>query len=230
MRYLLILACLVLISGCGPRFVVTVDSISGSQLPNEKTYVLLPMIEGVTVDDLQFQEYAGYVEKALSQQNYRMVTDFEKARYAILLNYGIGDPQESTYSYSLPVYGQRGGGTSNFSASTYGAGGYSNTYGTISSTPTYGVVGSQGYTGRTVSYFRYLVIEGVDLELYRKNRKTKQLWKTTVTSSGSSGDLRRVFPILATASIPYLGTNTGKQIRIQMYESNKLLKEIKGVE
>jgi hypothetical protein len=230
LNYLVFLPLLLVVTGCGPRFVVKVDSINAGYESQKKNYILLPSNEGVDVNDLQFQEYSQYVKHALSRQGFIEATDFNSAEVAIFLRYGIGDPQATPFSFSLPVYGQTGGGMSTFSASTYGSGGYANTYGTISSMPTYGVVGSQTYSGTRTSYFRYMIIDCIDLEVYRRDKTMKQLWKTTVTSSGSSGDLRQVFPILVTASDQYIGTNTGKQVRLDLYENDSRVKQIKGLE
>ena len=56
-----------------------------------------------------------------------------------------------------------------------------------------------------------------------------QLWTTTVTSTGSSGDLRRVFPALAAAAKPYIGTNTGQIVEVELPENGKAMMEIKGL-
>ena len=43
----------------------------------------------------------------------------------------------------------------------------------------------------------------------------------------SLGDLRRVVPVLVAASQPYMGTNTGKQIKVRFTENDKRVVEIK---
>lgn len=228
-RSFIISLVLLLLSGCvGPMYHVRVDSISGEIPSDEKSYILLSAKEGVNVNDLQFQEFASYIKKALSKQGFTEAQEPNSANIAIFINYGIGEPQASSYSFSLPVYGQTGGGSSSFSASTYGSGGYSTTYGNINTTPTYGVVGTQSYSGTRYTYFRYLTIESIDFNEYRKTNKIQPLWKTTVTSSGSSGDLRQVFPVLVGASMPYIGTSTGKQVKIQLHENSKNVKFVKG--
>ncbi len=96
----------------------------------------------------------------------------------------------------------------------------SNTYGTVSTygntatvnstttyTPTYGVTGSTTHTGTYTTFTRYMFIDALDLNEYKKTEKQKQIWKTTVISTGSSGDLRRVVPVLVAASKPYVAKN-----------------------
>jgi len=157
-------------------------------------------------------------------------SNFNEAHIAIFLMYGIGDPQKHQYTYSLPLWGQTGVSSS----STYGT---VNTYGstatysgTTTYTPTYGVVGSTMHTGTRVTYFRYFILDALDLNEYRRTKKEVQLWKTTVTSTGSSGDLRQVLPVMIGASKEYLGTNTGKKVKVILHENDKRVLEVKGIE
>ena len=233
MRYSILGICVAgLISGCAtvgqPQFHVTVDSLASPTAQEQRTYLLLPGNKGVTWDDLQFQEYALYVMRALHAQGFVSAERAEDADVAIVLSYGIGDPQTQQYTYSLPVWGQTGVS----SAHTYGtATAYGNmaTYsGTTTYTPTYGVTGYSTHTGSVTTYFRYALLTGYDFKEFRDSSKQVQLWRTTITSSGTSGDLRRVFPVLISASLPYLATNTGKQIPVELYESDDIVKALKG--
>jgi len=207
---------------------VAVDSLASLAAQEHRTYVLLPGNEGVTWDDLQFQEYAQYVKRALHAQGFRLAENAEDANVAIVLSYGIGDPKTHQYTYSLPVWGQTGVS----SAHTYGtatAYGSMATYsGTTTYTPTYGVTGYTSHVGSVTTYFRYARITGYDFEAFRESNKQLELWRTTISSSGTSGDLRQVFPVLISAAIPYFATNTGKQVQVQLYESDDAVKTIRG--
>jgi hypothetical protein len=232
MRSLVILVALILMLGCatmgGPKFNVAVDSLASSEASTKKTYLLLPGNEGVTWDDLQFQEYAVYLMRVLNSQGYLQADTMKDADLAIVLSYGIGDPQTHQYSYNLPVWGQTGVSSANTygTATTFGNSTSVNT--TTTYTPTYGITGYTSHTGTKTTYFRYAVITGYDLEKYKEADKQVQLWKTIITSTGSSGDLRRVFPVLISASVPYIGTNTGQKIKVSLQESDKIVKAVKG--
>lgn len=125
------------------------------------------------------------------------------------MSYGIGEPQTSYYSY--PVFGRVAGGTSTFTASTFGTGGVTRTTGTVTSPTRHGVVGTG--TGTRTEYLRWAAVEAVDIETFAKTQKIAQAWRTTMTSSGASGDLRRVFPVMLAAGQPYIGSNTRQQVR-----------------
>ncbi len=92
----------------------------------------------------------------------------------------------------------------------------------------HGVVGSQPYTSRVTTYYRYLILEAIDLDAYRQSQSIEQVWKTTIISSGRSGNLRRVFPVLVGAASDHIGTNTGKQVLIKISEDDPRVHRIKG--
>ncbi len=230
-KYFIALSTILFLQGCavGPQYHVNVDSISAPEASSKTIYILFPGVKGVEAGDLQYREYAGYVERTLSSLGYIKADNIAAADIAIFLGYGIGDPETHQFTYSLPTYGKTGVSSSN----TYGT---VNTYGntatysgTTTYTPTYGVTGSTTHTGSRTTYFRYLLLDAVDLDEYRKTEKEVQLWKTTVTSTGSSGDLRQVFPILVAASKQYIGSNTGKKVKVILSESDNRVTEVKGL-
>lgn len=220
-----------LLSGCAttqPQFEVRVDSIS-SEKTDKNSYILLPGNKDTKAEDLQFKEYAAYVNRALIKQGFVPAESFEKANVAIFLVYGIGDPQEHQYSYSIPTWGKTGVSSSYTTGTISSYGGYGSYLGTTRYTPTYGVTGSTTHIGSYTTYFRFMVLNAVDLDEYKKFKKEVQLWKTTVTSAGSSGDLRKVFPILVAASREYVGKNTGQKVEVNLFEEDERVMEIKGI-
>ncbi len=221
-----------LLSGCAnmrpPTFYVNVDSIGDAG--SNKTYILLPGNKDTKPSSLQFQEYARYVNRALQEKGFIQAETLQEANVAIFLGYGIGDPQEHQYTYSLPTWGQTGVLSSYTTGTVSSYGGYGMYSGTTTYTPTYGVTGSTTHSGSYVTYFRFMLLDAVDLDEYRKSQKEVQLWKTIVTSTGTSGDLRRVFPILVAASKNYIGTNTGKKVKVKLLEEDAQVKAIKGIE
>jgi len=206
-------------------FEVKVDAISRSKM-DRKTYVLLPGNKDTNADDLQFEEYAIYLNRALNMEGFVAAHSVEKADIIVFAAYGIGAPQEHQYSYSLPVWGKTGISSSNTNGSMDAFG---NFHATTTHTPTYGITGSSTYTDSYATYFRFMVLEAFDLGEYRKSKKEIQLWKITATSSGTSSDLRLVFPMLVAASKPYIGRNSGAQIEVILREDDERIGEITGI-
>jgi hypothetical protein len=192
-----------LLSGCatwpvvGPNgiYSVEIDSIAApdADLKN-KTYVVLSAMKSVSDNDIQFKEFARYVENALSKTRYKRVDKIEHADLIIRMAYGIGDPKTET---STQVH----------TTST----GYSYPVGW-----TWIHVPSQTskVVTKTTTYLRYLILEAYDSE-----NKQSQLWKTTLKSEGSSGDLRTALPHMIAAAIFDFGTNTGHRIEKKMYQN-----------
>lgn len=223
-----------LLSGCfGPMVNVSVDSISMSTYKKAKNkYFLLPGNKDCSISDLQFNEFAAYTDKVLQNEGFAKVTKLDDADIAILLTYGISDPQVYQYSYSVPILGQTGIASSNTQGSV-------NTFGktaiysqSTSYTPSYGIVGSSTKVRTGILYARHLALSGYDLENFKKTRELKdvvEVWSTKASSVGESGDLRRIFPVLLAASQEYIAINTGKNIDCELRESDKrvlkLLKE-----
>ena len=226
MKSLLLAIALVLASGCATtQFFTEVDSLARPELVGN-TYTLLPGNEGVDVDGLEFAAYKAQTIRALAEIGY-VEAPIEDADFAIFVGYGIGAPQ--TRSYSVPLFGQTGSTTTG--ASTYGTintiGNTStiNTTTTVNSTPTYGIVGSANKSETVFS--RHLVMTAYDLSV-GSDGEYDEVWRTTVTSTGSSGDLRRVFPILLASGVSHFGSATDQQKKYRFTETNPVVLKIKG--
>lgn len=220
-----------LLAGCAvpQQFHVNIDSLARGDSATKRSYVLLPGNKGTNAGDLQFQEYAGYVHRALMARGLVHARRVEDADIVVFLSYGIGDPQTHYYTYSLPVWGQTGysGLTTYGTLNTFG--GYGTYSSTTTYTPTYGVTGYSSHVGAQTTYFRFIVLDAYDLETYGRRKKLAQVWRSTITSAGSSGDLRRVFPVMVAGSANYLGTNTGQKVDIVLDEDHQAVRYIKGI-
>lgn len=216
------------ITGCSPRVQVSINSIGNN--PHEyQSYILLSGMKNSNPDDLQYKEYAGYIHKVLQEKGFKE-TDFGKADMVVFLYYGISDPINEQYSYSMPVYGQTGV-SSSYTTGTLNTFGNMATYsGTTTYTPTYGIVGSQNYSGTRTNYTRHIILDAVDAKKYKELQKIQSLWKTTIISTGSSGDLRTIFPILLGAGKEYIGTNTGKAISVTLSENDDRVLAVKNMQ
>ena len=221
-----------ILSGCTSipdktEFFVNVNSIGDAK--ENKTYILLPSNKGTKVDDLQFKEYATYVTRALQTKGFVQAETFQKANVSIFLGYGIGDPKEHKYTYSIPTWGKTGVSSSTTTGTIDSYGSSASYSGTTTYTPTYGVTGSTTHSDSYTTCSRFMTLAGVDSDKFRKSKKLVDLWRTTVTSSGSSCDLRRVFPVLVAASIDYIATNTRNKISVQLFERDDHVQRIKGL-
>lgn len=177
-------------TGYDTKFIVQVNSFAAPDVASKgKAYCITSAIRNVEDYDLQFLEFARYIENALSPRGYVRVTDREKADLLVRLAYGIGAPQTTTQTYTT-------------------SSGYSYPVGWMWFT-----VPPTTETVKETTYGRTIVLEAYDLK--DPNRKS-QLWKTTVKSEGSMSDLRIVLAYMIAASSEHFGTNTGKELSVEI--------------
>ncbi len=216
--YRILLAVLLLLQGCHTIHQVNIDSISGNGAKEKNKYILLPGNKGCQISDLQFIEFKNYTDRILAQTGFTLVQNAYEADVIIFLDYGITGPYIHNYTYSLPVYGQTGVASSHTygTASTYGN--MTNTSSYTSYTPSYGVVGSSTHADTIVQFMPYMTLCGYDLEKYKANGNFVSLWRTEVNCVIDFNDLRRIFPVMITASKNYIATNTYGKITIPIQE------------
>ena len=225
--YLVILV--VLFSGCaiGPTYIVGVDSINdGEKTIDGKKCIVFSGMENTPKEDLQFKEYERYITKTLTNKGYAVTDNPDDAEIEIFLSYGIGDPKTHTFTYSVPILGQTGISSAQTFGSVQGFGNSATYSGTTTYTPSYGVVGTRTGVREETTYTRYIRLDAYDLVIYRESKKEKHLWKTDIISTGSSGDLRRVFPIMVAAAAPYVGENTQSMKEIELGGNDKRVLQI----
>lgn len=209
----LIISCFLLLQGCGPKVFIAVDSLCAPNAATKKHYILLSGTKSINANDLQFQEYANYINNALALKGFTKVTKDSKPDIAILLQYDISEPEEEEYTYSTPVYKTV----------------YYKLHGEDSTPfPIEQLAGYETNVAHYTSYTKYLFLEAVDFKKYSENRTRKQVWETTVWSSGPESDLRQIFPLLVAAGMKYFGKKTPHAIHIEIDESDSRIQEVKG--
>lgn len=229
MRKVVLLAAL-LLAACvpgGTNINSYVNSYASSPVPAGTTYVLYPAAEGVSPDDLEFLEYASHIEKALSAKGWRRISPHQQADLAVLVSYGIGDPQQHTTTSALPIFGQTGVQSAYTHGSvnlpTYGN---TATYSqTTTYTPSYGITGYVPVQNTYTTYQRWLNVAAFDFGVYLREGKEAQVWRVSVTSSGSTGDLRQIIPYMAASAAPHFGSSTGKAVPVSLKMDGKEIQE-----
>jgi hypothetical protein len=167
---------------------VTIDSLAASDAALKgKTYYITSAVKDMGDEDLQFIEFARYIENALSPKGYTRIESKENADLLVRLAFGVGAPQTTTTTYTTSM-------------------GYSYPVGEIWFT-----MPPKTETVQQTNFMRNLILEAYDLK--DPNRKS-QLWKTMVKSQGYRSDLRIVLAYMIAASADFFGTNTVKEVEI----------------
>jgi hypothetical protein len=206
-------------SACAPLVNVRISSSRDASALDKHTYVLFPGDER----DPQFKEFAAYVDRALTARGYAPSVDPTTADLVILVSYGIGQP--TPRDMHVPMYAQteRSNGwelRQNREMTT--------SDGTFDMplTAIYGDV----YTGivPVSQYGRWADVVAFDAQEYARTQTTAPVWKTTITSRGSSNDLRQVFPIMIAGAAPLLGADTNGPVSIDLTLESPQVRAILG--
>jgi hypothetical protein len=232
-NYLIVLVGVaVLVTGCGGgrTLGVNIDSISRPDSVGKLSYLLLPGNKDTDPSNLQYQEFAAYVFRALTLRGFSQTESLENADVVILLAYGIGNPLSHQYTYSIPVWGQTGYSSSTTSGTVRMYGGYGTYSGETTYKPTYGITGYSTQVGTYTTYTRWVILDAYDVETFKLENKLNQVWRSSLVSTGPVGDLRQAFPIIIAASTSYLATNPGKTVKVKIKEQDPMVAKIKGVE
>jgi len=195
--------------GCTPivnKYRVTVDAITNSdKVIQPTTYIIKPLGEDTTIDDLKFQRQSKKLAKILNRKGYKEVDYKNLAQQIIYFDYGIEKVKEETKIYTEPDV--------SFGFSW----GYPYRYGYPYYSPFWSDIGYSSYRTYRKTYRlfnRYIVI-------LSKNQFGKELWRVDVSSVGESDNLQKIVPILIRASEPYIGRNIEKPVNIVLDENPK---------
>lgn len=207
-------AAVLIMVGCFPQaktptVLMSVNSFSSPNANLYRSYVVLPLEQRVQASDLEFQEYAGYLRKALAQRGLAEARTFEEASLAIFLGYGVGEPREHVYSYSVPVWGQTGVSASHTTTQAYDFGGFTTANSRTTYQPSYGVTGYRQEVGSYTTFSRYAIVSAVDVGQYKERQAIAEVWKTTIVSVGESGDLRAAMPFMVSGATAFLAESSG---------------------
>ncbi|QNA85201.1 hypothetical protein G4G27_15230 [Sphingomonas sp. So64.6b] len=146
--------------------------------------------KGFDAESLEFRSYAAKLDKMMAARGWTRAADAGTAKVTIMVSYGIGDPKDHQYSYSI---------------AQYNGAGQPNTWLPIN--------------GEYVSYRRWLKMS--TMRSTPDGGKPQEIWRVDVESSGSSGDIRAIFPYLVYAAAPYIGADTGQAVRVKVKDNNK---------
>ena len=210
----------ILLSGCQTSYWMYVNSINDDLLVGSlTTYALTTTNKNISTNSLQAKEFEKYIHEALKDQGFVIAKDDAPSDLIIFYDYGISDPNESVDTYQS--WGKTG-------EVVTGATGNVNSNGDVSvntqTKNTYGATGS--YSVTTTTFDRHLNLSAINMREYRESGEMSEVWNTNVRSSGSSGDLRRVFPGLIVAIKPYIAMNTGEEKLVQFSVDSKEIKAV----
>ena len=196
MRLVAIFVMIFGIVGCGPqpRVETNVDSFTTITPLSGKGSVFVVANPADLSESIEFKTYKGKLEDQFFQQGYSKAQLASSADFVVHLYYSIDDGQTITSTYSVPMWGQTGGGTASHSGTVYG-GGSASYSGTTYSFPTYRVVGSTTGTSVNTLFSRIVRIDMFELN---EGVQGEKVFEAKAVSKGRCGSMSEVIDEILT--------------------------------
>ena len=227
---LFIQACVVKVGDHTPRVNTSVSSLASEDSSTFKSFILIPSSNSVSINDLQFKEYSSYVKKLLQKNGYKNSQEKENPDLIIFVGYGIGEPEQSQYTYSMPIFGTTPTGVYTLNATSTNNGGTTQLDGTLTQQRALAVTGYSTHTNIRTNYTRHLELYAVNLSEYQLTGEVLPVWQSTVVSRGSNGDLRYVFPYLVAALDGFVGIDSGTSVDVTVRQDSLVKRYVQGLE
>ena len=221
--YALLVAGTLLVGGCAHTTEVKVDSLAKPSAEQSISYKIHSNNPEIPEDSLRHKEAVSLVRTALSGKGLYEAPSADKADLVVDLDYGVGPPQMHRETISEPVYltlpGQVHTQTVQVGTDRNG-------------NPIYQTVSIQdpprtefaGYRDRivvSVVYEKHLRLSARENKPAAEGRPPSEVWTVDVTSEGESHDLRKTLPVLAAASIDYVGVDSHGEKIIRIKDTDK---------
>jgi hypothetical protein len=215
-------------NGCTTSYRVKVDAITQSAPKEAASYRIKNKNMSVEEDNLRYKEAAGYVRAALSGRGLYEATGDTKPDIIVELDYGIDPPSVRMQTTNVPIYAQTGGGVS------YDPLQVTDSKGNVSTrtVPTYEptrteLVGYREVVIPVAVYEKYLHISARENKEDSEGKGPAELWSVNTSLEDESKDIRKYLPLLASASMESIGTDTGSQKTIKLKESDQTVGFVK---
>ena len=215
------IAALVL-AGCATTHEVKVDSLAKPKAEPAISYEIKNKNPLVADDSLRYKEAANMVKTALSGKGLYEAPAGVKPDMVVDLDYGVGPPQMRKETVSEPVYitipGQIRTERVQVGTDSQGRPIYQTI--TVQDPPTTEFAGFREYIVTVVVYEKYLKLSARENKEQTEGRPAQEIWTIDVISEGESRDIRKTLPVLAAASIDYIGKDSQGQKTVRIKDSS----------
>jgi hypothetical protein len=226
---LVLSALAILFGGCASSYEVKVDSISQPQAKEVASYKIQSRNGSDEPSSLRYQEATNFIKTALSGKGLYEAPADEEADMIVEVDYGVEPPRVVLERTSMPIYAQVGGGV-RYETVMVGTDSRGNpiyrTVAVYEPTRTE-LIGYQEMVTPVAMYEKYLRISARENGEVVEGRPPPEIWSVNVSSEDESDDLRKYLPILASASIDYIGKDTGAKQTIKVKETDSAVGFVK---
>ena len=220
MRSFCSVAFVALVAGCSTStYKVKVDSITKPEavVSEPQSYKLKSKNPAMGDENLRYKEAADFVKTALSGKGLYEAGSDDKADMIVELDFGMEAPRTKMERVSVPVYTQVGGGVRYDTIPVTDAKG-NTTYRTVAvyDPPRNELVGYDSVPRQVTIYEKYLKITARENKVASEGRPPAELWSIQASAEDESKDLRKYLPIIASATIDYIGQDSTNQKEIKV--------------
>lgn len=213
--WLLPVALLVLsLAGCSTSntYAVKVDAITKPVPAGAQSFKLKSKDPKLGEESLRYREASEFVKTALSGKGLYEAPSEERADMIVELDYGMDAPRARMERVSVPVYAQVGGGVRYESVPVTDSRG-NTSYRTVAvyESPRSELVGYDNVPRMVTIYEKYLKITARENKPAAEGRPPAELWSIHATAEDESKDLRKYLPIMASATVDYIGRDSSNQ-------------------
>ncbi len=224
-----LVATTLLVGGCVNSTEMKIDSLAKPTAEEAISYKIHNANPAVSEDTLRHQEAVGFVRTALSGKGMYETTDADKADVVVDLEYGVGPPKLQRETVQDPVYmtlpGQARVERVQVGTDKNGNPIFSTV--TVQEPPRTELVGYRDRIIETIVYEKHLRLSAKDNKPAAEGQPPSEIWTIDVTSEGETHDLRKTLPILAAASIDYIGKDSHGEKVIRLKDTDKDIAFIK---
>jgi hypothetical protein len=224
----LIGAFLLFSAGCATRHEIKVDAISQPSSKEIASYKLKTKVPPGEADSLRVQEATVFIKTALSGRGLYEASNPEQADVVVDVDFGIESPRVRMEISSVPIYAQVGGGVRYEQVSVRDAkGNVSSRTVPVYDPPRTEMIGYRDVLTPVSIYEKYLRISAHENKATVEGRPPAEIWSVSVKSEDESKDLRKYLPLLASASVDYIGKETTTEEVVKVGESDATVTFVK---
>ena len=201
-------------AGCSTSktYKVKVDAITKPAPSTAQSYKLKSKDPRLGEENLRYREAAEFVKTALSGKGLYEAPSEDRADMIVELDYGMDAPRSKMERVSTPVYAQVGGNVRYDTVPVIDSRG-NTSYRTVTvyEPPRNELVGYDDVPRLVTIYEKYLKITARENKAASEGRPPAELWSIHASAEDESKDLRKYLPIMASATVDYIGQDSSSQ-------------------
>jgi hypothetical protein len=201
-------------AGCATSstYKVKVDAITKPAPATAQSFKIKSKDPKLGEENLRYREAAEFVKTALSGKGLYEAPSEDQADMIVELDYGMDAPRSKIERVSTPVYAQVGGGVRYDAVPVMDARG-NTSYRTVAvyEPPRSELIGYDDMPRQVTIYEKYLKITARENKPASEGRPPAELWSIHASAEDESKDLRKYLPIMASATVDYIGQDSSNQ-------------------